>query len=200
MNLKNLSDEQLVSLYIDNQSNLYFEQLYDRYADKIYRKCLSFVKEEAKAEDYTHDIFMKLVLNIASFKETAKFSTWLYAITYNYCIDQTRITKRFAENPIEEHFDVVEDDDETELAEMEANRLRKALQQIVPEDKTILMMKYQDEMSIKEISGNLDISESAVKMRLLRAKDKRKKAYLESLFFWGVIITKAIHVFFNHEQ
>lgn len=200
MNFNKLSDEQLVFLYLENQSNFYFEQLYDRYADKIYRKCLSFVKDEPKAEDYTHDIFMKLVLNLASYKETAKFSTWLYAITYNYCIDQTRIAKKINEKPMEEFFDLVDDDDEAELAEMEANRLRKALQQIVPEDKSLLMMKYQDEMSIKEISGNLDISESAVKMRLLRAKDKLKKAYLESAFFWGIIISKLIHLFFNHEQ
>jgi len=199
MNLKKLSDERLVSLFIESQNNSYFEQLYDRYADKIYRKCLSFVKDEAKAEDFTHDIFMKLVLNIGCYKETAKFSTWLYSITYNYCIDQLRISKRYNEHLIDENFDLIDDDEDAELAEMEDHRLRKALQQIVAEDKSILMMKYQDEMSIKDISNTLDISESAVKMRLLRAKDKLKKAYLESLFFWGVIITKAIHVFFNHE-
>lgn len=201
MNLKKLSDEQLVSLYIESQKNIYFEQLYDRYADKIYRKCLSFVKDEAKAEDFTHDVFMKLVLNIGTYRETAKFSTWLYSITYNYCIDQIKIAKRYHENSIEDYFDVIDDDSsETDVAEMEAHRLHQALQQIVPEDKSILMMKYQDEMSIKEISGNLDISESAVKMRLLRAKDKLKRVYLESLIFGGVIITKLFYFFFNQHE
>jgi RNA polymerase sigma-70 factor (ECF subfamily) len=199
MNIKNLSDEQLVSLFIESQKNLYFEQLYDRYADKVYRKCMSFVKDEAKAEDFTHDIFMKLVLNIASYKASARFSTWLYSITYNYCIDQLRVAKKYVEYSLEYDFDLAEDND-AELVELEEQRLRKALQKIVPEEKSILMMKYQDELSIKEIATTLDISESAVKMRLLRAKERLKKVYIESALFWGIIITKTLSVLFsNHD-
>lgn len=199
MNSKNLSDEQLVSLFIDTQKNLYFEQLYDRYADKVYRKCMSFVKDEAKAEDFTHDIFMKLVLNIASYKASAKFSTWLYSITYNYCIDQLRVAKKYVEYSLNYDFDLAEDND-AELAELEEQRLRKALQKIVPEEKSLLMMKYQDELSIKEIATTLGISESAVKMRLLRAKERLKKVYIESALFWGIIITKMLSVLFsNHD-
>ena len=62
------------------------------------------------------------------------------------------------------------------------------------------MMKYQDELSIKEIATTLDISESAVKMRLLRAKERLKKVYIESALFWGIIITKMLSVLFsNHD-
>jgi RNA polymerase sigma factor (sigma-70 family) len=198
MNVKKLTDEQLVALFIETQKNLYFEQLYDRYSDKVYRKCLSFVKDDAKAEDFTHDIFLKLVLNLSSYKETAKFSTWLYSITYNYCIDQTRISKKYSEVGLEENFDVPDDDDDSEMAELEAQKLNKAMKQILPEEKSILMMKYQDDLSIKEISDSLDISESAVKMRLLRAKEKLRKIYLEGVLFWGVIIAKtASWIFWN---
>ena len=152
MNVKKLTDEQLVALFIESQKNVYFEQLYDRYSDKVYRKCLSFVKDDAKAEDFTHDIFLKLVLNLSSYKETAKFSTWLYSITYNYCIDQTRVSKKYSEVGLDENFDVPDDDDDSEMAELEAQRLNKAMKQILPEEKSILMMKYQDDLSIKEIS------------------------------------------------
>jgi RNA polymerase sigma-70 factor (ECF subfamily) len=199
MNVKKLTDEQLVTLFIETQKNLYFEQLYDRYSDKVYRKCLSFVKDDAKAEDFTHDIFLKLVLNLSSYKETAKFSTWLYSITYNYCIDQTRISKKYSEVGLDENFDVPDDDDDSEMAELEAQKLNKAMKQILPEEKSILMMKYQDDLSIKEISDSLDISESAVKMRLLRAKEKLRKVYLEGVLFWGVIIAKAASLFFWNE-
>jgi RNA polymerase sigma-70 factor (ECF subfamily) len=196
MNVKKLTDEQLVALFIETQKNLYFEQLYDRYSDKVYRKCLSFVKDDAKAEDFTHDIFLKLVLNLSSYKETAKFSTWLYSVTYNYCIDQTRISKKYSEVGLDENFDLPDDDDDSEMAELEAQQLNKAMKQILPEEKSILMMKYQDDLSIKEISDSLDISESAVKMRLLRAKEKLRKVYVEGVLFWGVIITKAASLFF----
>jgi RNA polymerase sigma factor (sigma-70 family) len=199
MNVKKLTDEQLVSQFIETQKNLYFEQLYDRYSDKVYRKCLSFVKDDAKAEDFTHDIFLKLVLNLGSYKETAKFSTWLYSITYNYCIDQTRVSKKYSEVGLDENFDLPDDDDDAEMAELEAQQLNKAMKQILPEEKSILMMKYQDDLSIKEISDSLDISESAVKMRLLRAKEKLRKVYLEGVLFWGVIIAKAASLFFWNE-
>ena len=195
MNVKKLTDEQLVTLFIESQKNLYFEQLYDRYANKVYRKCLSFVKDDAKAEDFTHDIFLKLVLNICSYKETAKFSTWLYSITYNYCVDQTRSSKKYAEVGLDENFDLPDDDDDSEIAELEAQQLNKAMKEILPEEKSILMMKYQDDMSIKEISDSLNISESAVKMRLLRSKGKLRKIYLEGVLFWGIIVAKVTSLF-----
>ena len=199
MTTKKLTDEQLVALFIETQKNLYFEQLYDRYADKVYRKCLSFVKDDAKAEDFTHDIFLKLVLNLGSYKETAKFSTWLYSITYNYCIDQTRMSKKYSEVGLDENFDLPDDDDDSEIAELEAQQLNKAMKEILPEEKSILMMKYQDDMSIKEISDSLNISESAVKMRLLRAKDKLRKVYLETALFWGLIFAKFASLLFWNE-
>jgi RNA polymerase sigma factor (sigma-70 family) len=199
MNVKKLTDEQLVAHFIETQKNLYFEQLYDRYSDKVYRKCLSFVKDDAKAEDFTHDIFLKLVLNLSSYKETAKFSTWLYSITYNYCIDQTRVSKKYSEVGLDDNFDVPDNDDDAEIAELEAQQLNKAMKLILPEEKSILMMKYQDDLSIKEISDSLDISESAVKMRLLRAKEKLRKVYLEGVLFWGVIIAKVASLFFWNE-
>lgn len=199
VNLKKETDEKLVKLFIETQKNIYFEQLYDRYSDKVYRKCLSFVKDEAKAEDFAHDIFLKLVLNIASYKESAKFSTWLYSITYNYCIDQTRLAKRYSESPLDDNFDLEEDFEEAELAELEAAKLRKAMTQIQPEEKSILMMKYQDDLTIKEISESLEISESAVKMRLLRAKEKIRKAYLESTLIWGVVIAKLLSLLFRND-
>ena len=199
MNVKKLTDEQLVAHFIETQKNLYFEQLYDRYSDKVYRKCLSFVKDDAKAEDFTHDIFLKLVLNLSSYKETAKFSTCLYLTTYNYYIDQTRISKKYAEVGLDDNFDLPDDDDDSEIAELKAQQLNKAMKLILPEEKSILMMKYQDDLSIKEISDSLDISESAVKMRLLRAKEKLRKVYLEGVLFWGVIIAKVASFFLWNE-
>lgn len=85
--MKIYTDEELVRLYVTTQRNEYFESLYSRYCDKVYRKCLSFSKDPARAEDYTHDVFLRLIMKIGSFREEAKFSTWLYSVTYNYCMD-----------------------------------------------------------------------------------------------------------------
>ncbi len=190
--LKNTPDEELVRLYVETQRNLYFEELYDRYVDKVYRKCLSFVKNEAQAEDFTHDIFLRLVLKIGTFKEHAKFSTWLYSITYNYCMDQIKVIKKQAETTFDENFDLEQEYDNAELVEIQAQDLKKALQKIDSNERAMLLMKYQDDFSIKEIADTLNITESAVKMRLMRTKEKLRKIYTENIVFFLIIIAKAV--------
>ncbi len=188
--MNHYTDEQLVRLYVDTQRNTFFEALYERYADKVYRKCLSFVKDQARAEDFTHDIFLKLIVRIGTFKETSKFSTWLFSITYNYCMDQLRLNKKMAEDELTETMDVAEESEDIEGIEMDAKRLRQVLESISPEERTILLMKYQDDFSIKDIADTFGLTESAVKMRLKRTKEKLKKRYLESALFTLLIISK----------
>jgi RNA polymerase sigma factor (sigma-70 family) len=188
--LKHYTDEELVRLYIDTQRNAYFEELYERYSDKVYRKCMSFVKDREKAEDFTHDIFLKLILRLSSFKETSKFSTWLFSITYNYCMDQLRLTKKMAETELDDNIDVEDEAADGELIEMEVGQLRRALETISVQERTILLMKYQDDFSIKDIADTFGLTESAVKMRLKRTKEKLKKAYTDSIIFWMLVISK----------
>ena len=194
--MKNYSDEELVRLYVETQRNTYFEELYERYSDKVFRKCLSFVKDRAKAEDFTHDIFIKLIVKIGSFKETSRFSTWLFSITYNFCMDQLRSNKKAPETELDEDMDLANEyeADELEEVEMEAVRLRQALDKIAPDERTIVLMKYQDDFSIKEIADVFNITESAVKMRLKRTREKLKKYYFESVIIWILFIVKIMLV------
>lgn len=188
-----ISDEELVRLYVETQRNTYFERLYERYCDKVYRKCLSFTKDPLRAEDLTHDIFLKLVVKLSSFREQAKFSTWLYSITYNHCTDQLRSQSLRREVYMDdgwERLDVGNDDGLAELAEMEAKQLQKALRQLPLEEQTMLLMKYQDDISIRDIADLNGLTESAVKMRLKRSRDKLRKHYLEGAVFWLLVAIK----------
>lgn len=192
--MKHFSDEELVRLYVETQRNAYFEQLYERYCDKVYRKCLSFTKDPLRAEDLTHDIFLKLVVKLSSFREQAKFSTWLYSITYNYCTDQLRsynLRREVSMDDNWERLDVESDDGLADLAEMEALQLERALQLLAPEEQTMLLMKYQDDISIRDIASINGLTESAVKMRLKRSRDKLRKNYLEAAAFWLLLALKA---------
>lgn len=191
--MQHFSDEELVRLYVETQRNIYFEKLYERYCDKVYRKCLSFTKDPLRAEDLTHDIFLKLVVKLSSFREQAKFSTWLYSITYNYCTDQLRSHNLRREVYMDdnwERLDVESDDGLAEMAEMEARQLEKALHQLAPEEQTMLLMKYQDDISIRDIASINGLTESAVKMRLKRSRDKLRKNYLEGAVFWLLLAIK----------
>ena len=182
------------SVIYRDQRNVYFEQLYERYCDKVYRKCLSFTKDPMQAEDLTHDIFLKIILKLSSFREQAKFSTWLYSITYNYCTDQVRSPHRHQEVHLDEgweRFEAGTDDGLSELAEMQAQQLRRAMDQMPVDEQALLMMKYQDDISIREIANVNGTTESAVKMRLKRSRDKLRKYYLEGAVFWLLLAIKA---------
>ena len=180
---KKISDEELVKLYLESQNVAYFTIIYKRYSGKIFGKSLSLLKSESEAEDATQDIMMKILMNLAKFSGKSRFSTWIYSITYNYCIDYLRRKKKDPSVYVDdfiENLDVEEEVEDSFLLEVNVKRLKKILDEIPSGDKTILLMKYQDEMSIKEIGGILDKSESAIKMKIKRAKQKFRKTYKET--------------------
>lgn len=171
-----MKDNEVIKSYLDQQAPLCFSILYNRYAGKVYSKCLSLLKDEALAQDATQEIFTKIFVNLSRFGERAQFSTWVYSITYNYCIDYLRKRKKqkdlFAED-IENAPDLADDDiDDKELFELSVAQLKEVLDGMPVDDRAILLMKYQDDLSIKEIAEMLDKTDSAIKMRLKRAKAK----------------------------
>lgn len=180
-----LSDEELVRKIVEKNDTHLFAVLYDRYASVVYNKCYGFSSSKEEAQDLTHDVFIRLFVKLRTFKEKSKFSTWLYSFTYNFCVNYVQRDKEkkrekvtVATDEIKEESNI-EDIDDATLFELKSDNLAKALEMISPSEKMILLMKYQDEMSIKDISEGLELGESAVKMRLKRAKDKVVKAYNE---------------------
>ncbi|MEM9885917.1 MAG: RNA polymerase sigma factor [Bacteroidota bacterium] len=174
-----MSDVEVIRQYLNYQSTSCFSLLYERYSKKVYSKCISLLKDEALAHDATQEIFTKIFLNLSKFAERAKFSTWVYSITYNYCIDYIRRRKKqfnlFVDD-IERAPDLPDEEvKDEELLAMNLKQLTVVLENIPLDDKTILLMKYRDELSIKEIAEIIDKTESAVKMRIKRAKAKAQK-------------------------
>ncbi|WP_027392445.1 RNA polymerase sigma factor [Aquimarina latercula] len=177
-----LSDEELVEKIVSKENTMMFSEIYDRYAHKVYNKCFGFVKSKDEAKDLTQDVFLKLFTKLHSYKRQSKFSTWLYAFTYNLCVNYVNRDK---ENKISKVSDTIKDEDlhlhievsDDSLFQMRVDKLQKALELIAPEEKSILLLKYQDDVSIKELEVLLSIKESAVKMRLKRAKARIIEVY-----------------------
>ncbi|MBT8233430.1 MAG: sigma-70 family RNA polymerase sigma factor [Saprospiraceae bacterium] len=177
-----MSDEEVVKLYLDTQNVAYFNILYKRYSGKIFGKSLSLLKSESEAHDATQDVMMKILLNLSKFSGKSRFSTWIYSITYNYCIDFIRRKKKDPSVYVDdfiENLDIEEEVNDAFITEVNVKRLKVILNEIPSGDKSILLMKYQDDMSIREISGILDKSESAIKMQIKRAKKKFQTVYYD---------------------
>ncbi len=179
-----LSDEELVRRYLSTSKNKYFDLLYRRHNAKVYAKCLTMLNNETMCKDALQDIFLKVLVNISAFNFKSKFSTWVFSITYNHCIDVIRKEGKFQKNLPEDSIRLksIPDDDnaqEKQLLEIKVEQLETVLENIPVKDKTLLILKYQGGMSIKEISHIIGKSESAVKMALKRAKLKSLRRYNE---------------------
>lgn len=180
---KKFTDEELIDAILLSGQRECFEEIYERYALKIYQKCLSFTKDETEAKDVAHDVIVKIYLNLAKFNRKAKFSTWVYAITYNYCVDYQ--AKRKRQLTLKEEINREKEDSrfnapaDQEVLSLNIETLNLLLEQLTPAEKSILLMKYQDGFSIKDISELIGSGESAVKMKLKRTKAKLMKLYEE---------------------
>lgn len=182
MDVESISDEMLVSRVVQVNDPQLFAVLYDRYSHVVYNKCLSFTRSKEEAQDLTHDIFVLLFAKLRTFKGKSKFSTWLYSFVYNHCVNymQRHLNKRRQVFVTTEDFagdEDIEEVDDKEILGLREEKLMHALDEINPDDKIILLMKYQDDFSIKDITEAMEIGESAAKMRLNRAKQRLLELY-----------------------
>lgn len=182
---KKLTDDELIKLILSTGELHYFGELYDRYSNKVFRKCYAMVQNEADAEDLTQTILTKTMLNISKFKGNSSFSTWLFRITYNACLDHFRLRKKkrkiFTEDLNIDITEVEQTDgiEEKQKLEVELGRVKEIFKDLAETDRMLLIMKYQDRMTVPVIAESLNISESAVKMRLHRARKRVLDAYNE---------------------
>lgn len=170
-----LSDEALIQQVYPSQPNQCFESLYSRYVTKVYQRCLSMTKDEEKAQDFTQDIFIKVFDKLDAFQERSRFSTWLYSISYNYCADQLRLSKRLPVTSLDTAFASEPANAEDYLQEETTRVVKLAMQTLSAEERSLLRFKYEDGLSVVEIAQLLALKESTVKMRLMRTREKIKR-------------------------
>jgi RNA polymerase sigma factor (sigma-70 family) len=174
--LVTVSDSELIQRYLTDRDQGSFTQLYRRYASKVFAKCCTMLGEENLARDAVQEIFIKVALNLSKFNDKSSFSTWLYSVTYNFCIDVIRKQKKLKLIFDEDinNYKVADDNElpDSVLLDLKSVELEQILAALPPGDRAILLMKYQDGMQVKEIADHFGKTESAIKMQILRAKMK----------------------------
>ena len=138
--IEDLTDNEIIDLIINQKKTDYFQHLYLRYSPLVYNKCISLANDKDIAKDLTHDIFLKVFLNLSNFKKKSKFSTWLYSITYNFCIDFLKKEGKQIKKT-EKIDDITDEQDEIyekQLLEIKVDKLQLVLDSISIENKSIL--------------------------------------------------------------
>ncbi len=144
-----------------------FGDLYDFYHSQIYRFVFLKVGRREEAEDLTHQVFMNAWTNIKKYKHQGHpFSSWLYRIARNQVIDHYR-TRRgeyslegmesdYFVAPIAAHFDLGN--------KMEMERVMRAMKELKPEYQDVIIMRFIEDLSVKEVASTVGKSEGAVKL------------------------------------
>jgi RNA polymerase sigma factor (sigma-70 family) len=175
-----LNDEDVIRQYLKTSPSDCYETLYSRYVGKVYERCLHITRDSEKAQDYTHDIFIRMFSHLNRFEERSTFSTWLYSISYNYCMDQIRKASRVAILSLDDWANQYTYADDTEDTEHNFQQLARAMDSLPSAEATLLKLKYQDGLEVRQIATQLNIKDSAVKMRLKRTRDKVKQLVVSS--------------------
>ena len=149
----------------------------NKYKDMVYTVAYRIVGNHEDAEELAQDVFVKAYASLGDFKGKSKFSTWLYSIAYNTAISKIR-RKRLNSVSINDKEDIYHDiaddvhEDFYNFDKVPVEILRQALDELDAVDKSLLTLFYQDDKSIRELAEITGLTESNVKVRLHRSRQK----------------------------
>jgi RNA polymerase sigma-70 factor (ECF subfamily) len=157
-----------------------FASLMDRYKDSIYYMLLKMVNNASDAEDLTIEAFGKAFRNLDSYAPKFAFSTWLFKIATNNCVDFIR-KKQLSPTPFDHLQDNLEtvtvniqsdlpDPEESLINHQKVAALKDVVNQLKPRYKSLIELRYYKEYSYEEISSELNLHIGTVKAQLFRAK------------------------------
>jgi RNA polymerase sigma factor (sigma-70 family) len=182
----NLSDKAqhdfaLVQRAVNGEQKAYADLL-SRYRDAIYFMLLKMVNNTDDADDLTIEAFGKAFKNINQYTPNFAFSTWLFKIATNNCIDFIRkrrgglvisidkVHEGHDEMPIHIHSDEL-DPEESMISQQKVKLMREVVQKLKPRYRKLVEMRYFEEKSYEEIAEELELPIGTVKAQLFRARE-----------------------------
>jgi RNA polymerase sigma-70 factor, ECF subfamily len=162
-----------------------FHTLFESYKDRVYSIAFHFSGEDSLAKDITQQVFLKLFTSISQFRHDSEFTTWLYRIVANACVDEQRKNRRFV--PFTQGIEVknllVRSSQEESFARQQvSDSVRTAIAGLSPKLRLPILLKYVEGLSYEEIAETLGCSIGTVSSRLNRGHKAlaRKLEYLRS--------------------
>ena len=154
-----------------------FEQLYARHRTRLYRYLLRQLRQPALADDVFQDVWQRVIAARTEWKPDASFATWLYRIAHNRMADHWRARPYRPQAPADadERMARIPDPNTPErtLSEFEQRRtLQLGLDQLPPEQREVLMLRLEQELTLEQIAAITGVGRETVKSRLRYAMDK----------------------------
>lgn len=189
-----MRDEEIIAYIVKGKTEL-FSVIIDRYQSKVFSTAYNYTHDMEEARDLTQEIFIKLYNNLQSYQNKASFSTWLYRIAVNRCIDWTRKKRLQTVSAISEGsedeldiFDTIADSgsgpEEALIKQENKLYIRKVVEGLPEIYKTVIILYYFEDFNPQEISNIMDVPKRTVETRLYRAKNLLKLR-LEELISGG---------------
>jgi RNA polymerase sigma-70 factor (ECF subfamily) len=173
-----------------------FAELVEKYKQPLFNFVFRTLRDEAESEDVAQNTFLQVYKSRDRYERTAKFSTWLFTIARNLCLNEIRRRSRHPAESIEESHAEYEDqprqqyEDKAHIAAPDkllhgelAQKIEEALADLPENQRTAILLCRQDELSYEEIAEVLDCSLSATKSLIHRGRETLKeklKPYLQS--------------------
>ena len=162
------------------------EKLVKENESLVYHIAYRMMQNEEEAKDVSQEIFIKVYRNLQKFDEKSAFSTWIYRIAVNTCIDALRKKKgkevvsweEQTQHQKENVTDTTETPEEVYLQKEKQLQIIDMIQNLSPEHKAVLLMRDMEDMTYGEIAECLSVSLGTVKSRIARAREQFKKEFL----------------------
>tara|TARA_Y100000385_G_scaffold273218_1_gene314877 strand:+ start:228 stop:794 length:567 start_codon:yes stop_codon:yes gene_type:complete len=154
-----------------------FAVLVERYKNNVFNICVKILRNKEEAEEAAQDTFLKVFEKLNTFKKEAKFSTWLFRIAYNMSISRQRKSKA-KKLAIDDYFIDTHSEDELivklnlEFIEERERKLKSAISKLEGEQQLLLQLYYDKDMSVIDVAKITNLSESNVKVKIYRARQR----------------------------
>lgn len=174
------SDGELIQSVLAGNRSAYAE-LIKRHERYVFTLALRFVKSREEAEEIAQDVFVKAFNALKDFQGAAKFSTWLYRITFNTAMVYNRKKRLDLVSVDDESFgfnaanEIATDGDDGFENRSKAVYLNKAINSLAEDDATVITLYYQNEQSLEEIAQIMNIEPNNAKVKLHRARLRLKQ-------------------------
>lgn len=176
-----LEDRELIERILAGDHQLY-RQIIDRYKGKIVAYLYKMIGNMPDAQDLAQDVFIKTFYRLHDYRFEYRFSSWLYRIASNHCLDELRRRKKTEKVAVDDEQLIDPLTPEAALLKKERDaELHRSIMELDVEYREVFVLFYLQRLSYTDISKVLSLSESAVQMRLFRARKKVRDSLKKTL-------------------